>query len=114
MTSWMPSFLVFTREIKHLIFFNQHVVFLIVAGMFADEGVMMSALCASDVFFFCFQSMTSALVGSTTVMKTPCALTWSEATAAPVSRATLATGLSAKVSTALLVMLSTVDQNWPK
>ena len=109
MTSRMPSLLVFTRKIKHLIFFNQHIVFLIVAGMFADVGVVMFKLCASDVFFFCFQSMTNALAGSTTAMRTPCALTWSEATAAPVSRATLATGQSAKVSTAMLVMSPTVS-----
>ncbi|TKS73681.1 hypothetical protein D9C73_007761 [Collichthys lucidus] len=43
------------------------------------------------------QSMTSASADSTTATRMPCALTWSEATAAPASRATLATGQSAKL-----------------
>lgn len=48
---------------------------------------------------FCLQSMMSASADSTTVMRTPCASTWLEATAVRVSRATLAMGQSAKVNT---------------
>lgn len=62
-------------------------------------------VCSDVCCVFCLQSMTSASAGSTTVMRTPFALTWSEATAAPVSRATPATGQSAKVSTAVLLFL---------
>lgn len=47
----------------------------------------------------------SASAGSTTVMRMPCALTWLEATAAPVSQATLAMGQSAKVSTTILAVI---------
>lgn len=50
--------------------------------------------------FVCFpsQSTTNASAGSTTATTTPCASTWSEATAAPASQVTLATEQSAKVS----------------
>lgn len=44
------------------------------------------------------QSTTSVSAGSTTATRTPCASTWSGATAAPASRVTRATGRSAKVS----------------
>lgn len=44
------------------------------------------------------QSMMSASAGSTTAMRTPCASTWSVATAAPASRVTRAMERSAKVS----------------
>lgn len=56
-----------------------------------------SSFAVTSVVFLCLQSMMNASAGSTTVMRTPCALTWLEATVAPVSRATLAMGQSAKV-----------------
>lgn len=61
-------------------------------------------LAVTSVVFFCPQSMTNASAGSTTVMRMPCASTWSEATVAPVNQATLAMGQSAKVSVTCCVM----------
>lgn len=49
----------------------------------------------------------------TTAMRMPCASTWSGATAAPVSLATLGMGLCAKVSTAVLVVLFIVRGGQP-
>lgn len=63
----------------------------------------------TSVMFLCPQSMMNVSAGSTTVMRMPCASTWLEATAAPVNRATLAMGQSAKVSALMLIMLFVVQ-----
>lgn len=51
-----------------------------------------------SVFVVGLQNMMSVSAASTTAMRTPCASTWSEATAAPASLVTPATELCAKVS----------------
>ncbi len=64
---------------------------------------------STSVVFSRLQSTTSVSAGSTTATRMPYALTWLEATVVPVSRATLGMGRSAKVSTAMLVMLFIVS-----
>lgn len=104
------------KENKHLVFFNQGFsssykrrmtlsTLLLLFFPPLKSSTLQKACLQCCVLFFCLQSMTSASADSTTATRMPCALTWSEATAAPVSRATLATGQSAKVSTASLVRL---------
>lgn len=99
------------RENKHFVCFNRAVF----SDRFLDVGTMSlwllpcfplslwkkfdnTACLSRHLLCFCLQSMTNASAASTTVTRTPCASTWSEATVAPVSRVTLATGLCAKVS----------------
>ena len=64
--------------------------------------------CMFDYTLLCclvLQSMMSASADSTTVTRTPCASTWSEATVAPVSPATLGMEQCAKVSITVLVLI---------
>ena len=56
----------------------------------------------------------SASADYTTVMRTPCASTWSEATAAPVSPVTPGTAQSVKVSinVVALLLMSSIQPTW--
>lgn len=65
--------------------------------LFDSKSVAHSGICRVG-FFSPPQSTTSVSAGSTTATRTPCASTWSGATAAPASRVTRAMGRSAKVS----------------
>lgn len=74
----------------------------------ADAYMIKELLCC-----LVHQSMMSASADSTTAMRMPCASTWLEATAAPVSPATLVMGQSAKVSTAVLLLLFILSSAQP-